>query len=171
MSKASSRKHFKGFSLVEVAVAVAMIAAIAALAVPSLRAMARGARLDSAARTMVRDFQQARQMVLSGKQDFAGWTADQRTRHAGLRFVTPLQYEVFVDRDVEINGGATEVVVEVRNLVQPVEIINAPAEVRFRRNGTLSQGPGDVQVVIRDNDTGRQRTIRVAFGGRAEIWR
>ncbi len=162
-------KHRRGFSLTELVVTLAMIGVLTAVAVPSIQSMARASVLGQTARTLTGDLQRARGMVTTGRQNFTGWTNDDRTEHAGLRFLNASEYVVFVDRDTQANGAASEVIVETRTIETPVQVANGPAEIRFRRNGTLSGVASDLQIQLTNTESGTTRTIRIAFGGKADI--
>ena len=146
-----------------------MFSIIAAVSLPSIRAMVRANNLRSSARTLANDLTQARGMVVAGRQDFPGWTNNDRTENAGIRWTSTTQYVVFADRDTVNNGAASEVIIRTRTLAEPVTFANGPAEIRFRRNGTLAGVATDLSTVITDVAAGRSHTIRVAFGGKADI--
>lgn len=165
----SSKDVGRGFTLTELAVAVAIAFTLASIAVPSAMALLRAGALRTAARNVAHDFQEARSLVVSGRQNFPGWNVDDRTEGAGIRFLSSQQYEVFVDRDSLANGPATEFQISVRDVEAPFEVLCAQTEVRYQRNGTLTGVPGDVAITVRDTRTGRETTVRAAYGGRTNI--
>ncbi len=163
------RRHQTGFTLTELAVVVTISAVLLAIAVPSLRAMSRGTELRSTARTLSNDIQRVRSFAVAGQQDFAGWTATQRTRQAGIRFVNATQYALFVDNDTESNGAASEVIVQIKTLADKMQMQCSSPEIRFERNGTLASGTVDQQITLTDSEYGTSATIRVFYGGKTEI--
>ena len=150
---------------------VTILSLLAAVAVPSLQSMLRSGRLRTASRTLVGDLTRARGMVVSGRQNFPGWANTERTQQAGIRFVSSTRYVVFADRDTDANGTATEHIVTTRTLSDPVRTVGTPPEVRFRRNGTLVGAASGVEVGLQDPEAGTTKTVRVAFGGKADIVR
>lgn len=90
---------------------------------------------------------------------------------AGIRFLSPTRYAIFVDSDQVANGGGTEVVIAIVDIApngEPYQFVAAPAEIRFRRNGTLP-APPDMQIDILNTSSNLTKSVIVAYGGRASV--
>lgn len=161
----------RGFSLVELAVVIAIIAVILGIAIPMFSRSKSTSELRSVANQLVGDFRRAQALARAGKADVAVWGNGVRTQAAGIRFISATQYAIFVDRDAQNNGAATEADMEVVDIAangEPLTFVSPPAQIRFRKNGTLPSPP-DLQVTIRNTDTNQNKVVEVTFGGRARI--
>ena len=125
--------------------------------------------LRGSARTMVNDFNRARSLVLSGRQNLSGWKNEDRTEHAGIRFVSNTRYELFVDKDRKSNGSGSEVVIEVRDLPDPIQMTSGPKELRFGRKGTVNGSTKDHEYILENPNTKARKVVRVAFSGKSDI--
>ncbi len=164
-------KARRGFSLLEMAVVVAIVGLILAVAIPQFNASRNTSQLRSVANRLVGDFRRAQSLARAGKADVPTWGAGVRTRMAGIRFISATQYAIFVDRDTQANGGATEADMEVIDIApdgEPFTLVGAPAQVRFRKNGTLP-APPDITITLRNTATNEQKVIQVTYGGRPSI--
>lgn len=155
--------------MMEMVVVVAVVGIVAAIAVPGLFRMSQRSALRASANTLVSALKLARTSAASGRASIPGWGANDRTLEAGVRFVSDTQYLVFVDRNRITDND--EGIVRTFDLVDDYpnfRLVGAPAEIRFQRNGMLTQ-PLNVDVLLRDQDTGHEYTVRATFGGRVEI--
>lgn len=158
--------HRRGFTLIEMLVAVAVIAIVAGLAVPNFFAQQRRAELGGRSRELVAAINLARGEAATGR-DVPG-LAGVPVVQTGIRFVSPSEYQVFVDDDndssnvtllraIALDGsggsqpgggllsgkGGTTVRIESVTIGGVTEAPPSGIEFRFRRNGTLTM-PVDV---------------------------
>lgn len=167
----------RGFSLIEIVMVLAVTSTLVALVLPWARRNLATAELTSATRVMMAHIAKARSLAAAGTlPDFqgslpSGWTTTDRIVSAGIQILSPSQYVVFVDKDYD----DTQVVA-----VQVVDLavdhpgsnlqITSGSTVRFKRNGTLHQvAAEDLNFVLRDVETGRERMMQVSWAGRARI--
>lgn len=158
----------RGFSLLEIVIALAIIAVLAAICIPLLSASQKRSRLKQAARDLGAHLGLARSLAGSGRGD-ASWQSSDRVVNGGVRLISPTQYAVFIDRNELLDGDEVDTVVvdfSARDPSSELRIVSpvAPAEIRFRANGTLLSA-SMVDVVVEDAGTGEQRTVRVTLGG------
>ena len=167
----SLRLGRRGFTLMEMVVAVAVVGIVAAIAVPNIFRLSQRNALRSTANTLVSALKLARSSAATGRMAVVpapGTTA--RTVEAGVRFNTDTQYDVFLDQDRVANSG-NEAIVRSYDLTDDYpsfRLIGPPAEIRYRQNGMLT-APPDVTVLLRDLDTGLEYSVQATFGGRVEI--
>lgn len=160
----------RGFTLLEVMVVVAIVAIMGTIGIVSFTRMRQKGDMRDASSAILNDLRRARSIAKSGAIPPGSLPPGQRTMQAGIRIQNPTTYTIFVDNDGLANG--TEADLEVVNIQQAYgpnfQIVQpaAPAEIRFRRNGTLNL-PANVDVVLQDNYDGSQRTITVTYGGSA----
>lgn len=159
----------RGFTLVEIIVAIAIVATLATLAVMGMHDARQKSRLREEARSLVAYLNKARALAASGRVDpAAGWDEGDRTRSAGLRVIGARRYALFIDRDLTTDGDEYEVQsIDLSDAGQLV--IQAPAsgvEIRFRGNGTVVD---PVNFVLVDEQSREERTIVISGGGQARI--
>ncbi|MCK6548985.1 GspH/FimT family protein [Myxococcota bacterium] len=156
----------RGFSVVELVVAVALIAILAAMSTPMLVHATRKGQLRTEAQALVTDVGLARSVAVAGAERGAPWDVGDRTRSAGLMIVDARSWLVFADRDTTDDGD--EVVLRTVVLPLGLRIVSptAGSTMRFRPNGTIS-GPFDV--VVEDEESHTQRRVVVASGGYARV--
>lgn len=165
------KRSTHGFSLLEMAVVVAIMAIIMAVAIPSFTRSKETRELRAVANRLVGHCRQAQSLARSGKANVPVWAPDTRTQMAGLRFISATQYAVFVDQDTQANGAASEADVEVVDIASdgsPFIFVTPPPQIRFRKNGTLPNS-ADLQVDIRNTATDQTKSVRITYGGRASI--
>ena len=121
------RKH-SGFTIVELLVAIALIAIIAAIAVPNFIGWLPNYRLRSAARDLYSNFQKAK------------LTAVKRNKNCAVRFDNT-GYMVFVDDDEDFiqDGGEDEIVRVVWSDYKSISV--AMADITFANNGEATPVP------------------------------
>lgn len=162
----------RGFSLIELMVVVGTVAMALSLSVPLLTRMAWHNRLGTSARMVVAHLTRARGLAASGTQVGASppWTAQDRTRSAGIQITSETQYLVFIDRDTlpgdEIVMMAVDLEVEYPGQQIRIETPAPGAEIRFRPNGTIISPQN---ITVADLAANTRRTISVMSGGRARI--
>jgi Tfp pilus assembly protein FimT len=159
----------RGFSLVEILGAVAMVTAVGAVASPMVSHLQRRDVLAKAARDFAADVKAARSLAVHGFRpgEFAdGWTSGDRTKSAGIEIEPDGRYTMFVDRNGTTDGD--EVAMATVELPPNVRI-TAPSEgqqIRFDPNGASLTS---FSVVITDTERGTSRTILVSASGAVTI--
>lgn len=156
----------RGFSVIELCVAVAMVAIIAAGSVPSLVQASRRSQLRNQAQSLATDVSLAQSVAVAGARRGAPWDPADQTRSAGLMIVDERSWLLFADRDTVDDGD--EIVLRTVALPFGFRIAEpAPGRtMRFRANGTIA---GAFDIVIEDEDAGVRRRIVVAAGGYARV--
>lgn len=150
----------RGFTLVELMVAIAMIAVLAAIAVPLFGAMFQRQRLNEAARGAVSMLRRARSLAIArGPFQVAGSALTART--AGVRLESDRQLVLFVDAD-EDRSNANHLELERLDLlaVDPSGTLrfaspSAGSEIRFAQDGSTRH------VVVEIEERGGQRVRRL----------
>jgi len=165
------KRRGRGFSVLEVMVVLGILAIVVGIAIPMFSSTREANGLRDAARRLAGNFKRAQALARSGKADVPTWAPGTRVRMAGIRFISPTQYAIFVDNDRLANGGGTEVDVEIVDIAprgEPYTFVGAPAEVRFRRNGTLPNA-ADVPISIQNTSSNVTKVVTVTYGGRASV--
>jgi prepilin-type N-terminal cleavage/methylation domain-containing protein len=125
----AARSSERGFSLIEILVATAIIATLLAIAYPNLATLASGARLEGAARTLVLELQKSRlRAIAEGKccrVTFNG--ATRRYQLESKAGVTPCGTDAFT------NDGAARVIDDTGAIV-----VTASASPTFDSRGRAS---------------------------------
>src|SRR5688572_28921997 len=101
------KRSERGFTLVEIIVAVAIVAILVAIAIPLFRSSRRKTDLQDVAPRLVGHLGQARGLAATGLTH-STWGPNQRTECAGLRIISASQYAVFIDADLLANGNEVD---------------------------------------------------------------
>lgn len=169
--KTHSKRRNPGFTLLELVVVIAIISIILGIAIPMFSASKETSELRSIANQLVGNFKQAQALARSGKADVPVWPANTRAQAAGIRFISATQYAIFVDQDNLSNGAGSEADIEVVDIApngEPFAFVSPPAQVRFKKNGTLPTPP-DITVTVRNTNTNQTKVVQVTYGGQASI--
>ena len=161
------RRSRRGFSLLELAVVIALIAVFSMMAVPLFSRVERRSRLRSTARAFMADLAKTRSTAASaGFPTQTGWSANERVTNTGLVVASSTSYRVFIDRDAVTDGD--EITLGTVRLPDGV-IFTAPSsghEIRFRRNGTAL---GATEIVLYDQRVDATRTVVLSGVGLARL--
>jgi prepilin-type N-terminal cleavage/methylation domain-containing protein len=160
-----SKRASKGFTLIEMVVATALIAGFATMTVPLVSKLQRAQEFRSITRGIAANLMNARSVASSGKRE-QGWSTNDRVTQAGLIVNSSTSYTIFVDRDNARDGD--ELPFRIVNLPVGMEI-TAPLpgqEIRFRHNGTVV-APMNITVV--DRVRVKTRTLILSGGGAIRI--
>lgn len=176
-------KSRRGFTLIEMMVAVAVVSLLAAVAVPLTTHAVRRQKLRSTTRLMMVNLKNAQSSAAMGKDLSAygfgfgsgsgfGPAVTPRARYAGL-VINSDGYQTFIDAD-DLPYSGNEVTVRWVQFDEgtnpQTEIVSPPpgTVIQFRSNGTLLSGAA-TQIVIRDSETGQQQTIEINVAGNMRI--
>ena len=155
----------RGYSLLEVMIAVAVVGVVSAVAFPRLDELSRRSHFNGATRRLVGTLRESRAMAIA-RQDVAGVRAEQ----VGIRVDSPTQYTQFMDPDTD-SANDNDVVLRVVNVLtidraQGFRIVSPPGTViRFRRDGSTTATTLD----LADDYSVQTRTIRLTAGGQTSI--
>ncbi|MCK6545021.1 GspH/FimT family protein [Myxococcota bacterium] len=160
------KKRKRGFSLIEIVVALGLVGVFATLSLPLVSRTMRRNELRKAARTVHGALGRTRSLAVSGRRVATTWAPTDRTVSAILRITGSTSYEVFVDRDTTTDGD--ELSLGTTNL--PLSLtFDAPAtgeEIRFRSDGTVV---APLDLVLRDRELDQTRRVVLTAGGLAHI--
>jgi prepilin-type N-terminal cleavage/methylation domain-containing protein len=156
----------RGFTLVETAIAVAVLAVLVAVAIPVWSSMQHESRFSGATRELVGTLRKARSHAVSGATlPSAG--AGARVRSAGLRFDSDQRIVVYLDPDEDPANG-NQVDLETIDLAaddpqRSIRLVSpgVGSVVTFRRDGSTNATP----FVLRDLQNGRQRSFQLTAAG------
>jgi prepilin-type N-terminal cleavage/methylation domain-containing protein len=145
------KRENRGFSLIELIIAMALVAIVAAIAVPQLQRYSTNADLKTAAREMSGDFSAAKQMAVANNLDYriaidvAGnsYTLLRADTAAVVWTKSPASYGPGASIDSTTFGGAA---------------------INFQRRGTASNG----RIILR-NARGSTATITTNITGRTYV--
>jgi prepilin-type N-terminal cleavage/methylation domain-containing protein len=161
------RRGRRGFSLVELAVVIALVAVFSMMAVPLFARVERRSRLRSAAREFMADLAKTRTTAASaGFPRRTGWSANDRITNTGLVVASATTYRLFIDRDNVTDGD--EITLGTVRLPDGV-VFTAPStghEIRFRRNGTAV---GATVIVLFDQRVDASRRVVLSAVGLARL--
>lgn len=169
------RAQTRGFSLLEMMIAMVILVVAGGIAIPYFTSLRRDRALHTQARLLVARFAKARSLAASGQRD-SSWGEGARTVNAGVRIVSSTGYELFIDRNGETDGD--EVVVERVDFAEvaggiPIEFADfggEAIEVRYKANGALETPTQEtIDITLRDSDSERERVVRVTYSGLAKI--
>lgn len=156
----------KGFTVVELVAALAVIAIFASMSVPLLQRSSRRVMLRRTAQAMVADVAEARGLAAAGARRGTPWSSTDRTRSTVLEINDDHSYVVAADRDMTDDGD--EIVVATVQLPTNLRILSpSPGTMmRFRANGTVI-APFDI--VLQDRESRASYTVVVSSGGLARV--
>ena len=184
------RAHRAGFTLVELAVVLLIIALASAVAIPSFVKARRQAQLDKRTRELVSMFLVAQSAAVTGRQlngTVPGVVG--QAQSAGVRFIDNTRYVVFVDNDndpgaIEIiasvdlsgaTGGGVGMATEDAGFQVELESVTVggvtetpPAGIEFRfRNDATVVNQDAVAIQLVDVEMERRSTIQLSVAGQA----
>lgn len=155
----------RGYSLLEVMVAVAVVGVVSAVAFPRLDELSRRSHFNGATRRFVGALRESRALAVA-RTDVAGVRAEQ----VGIRIDSPTQYTQFMDPDTDSTND-NDVVLRVVNVLvvdraEGFRITAPPGTViRFRRDG----GTTATTIGLADDYSVQTRTVRLTAGGQTSI--
>lgn len=152
--------------MVEIAIAVALVAGLATMSVPLFSRMQRAQQFRGLARNVSEDLLNARGIAASGKR-VTTWTGpNNRIAQAGLYVSSSTAYSIFIDRNAARDGD--EITSRTFALPPGMEITSPlpGTELRFRHNGTVV---APVNIVLNDRLRGKSRTLVITGGGAVRI--
>lgn len=178
------RFKYRGFTLLELVIVIAIIAIVASVAIPYFSKMERRNRVGNYTRRLVGHLRQARAEASTGKctvdPGSAPCPTNSQVRSAGIRFKKNTDpdlcdaYEIFVDVDGVTNGNEVTVL-DVDLLAQPGTQVRFGAtvedggEIRFASNG-VAEGDLDAdgspeQIEVLVQDAGIHSVYRITVTG------
>ncbi len=163
----------RGFTLVEIVVALSLVALLAILTIPAMSRSTKKSQLRSAARIALESIKQARTAAGSGTNTPAGIT-----RFGALAILSPTRYGVYVDVDATPSNG-NEQMVKVVDLAadhtdNSLSLAWSPAgalagdALYFQSNGFVYPAVPP-SLVITDSYSNQSLTIVIAQSGTAHI--
>lgn len=162
-------RYRRGFTVLELVVAVAILAVIAGLAVTAYTRLIERQRLSTATRRVAGVLRQLRSLAVSGGRHPSLGMSE--IRSAGIRLASPTRVVMFVDRDEDAGNGNDAAIGEVdlteidrQGLIE----VAAPAggqRFTFDREGTVN--PGRIEVT--DRGSGMTRAIELTAAGQVAI--
>lgn len=131
------RARRSGFTLVEVLIAVAVVAILAAVGVASLRGSERANRLSTATRTVLGDIREVRSLVATGALVNPGVPGSRGASFGGLQITGPGRYDMYLGNSAEL-----AVVHSVDLRVAPDSLIRVDfsggPDLRFKKDGSIA---------------------------------
>jgi prepilin-type N-terminal cleavage/methylation domain-containing protein len=170
----------RGFSLIEIVIVLAIVALLAAVAIPGYYAIMHRGQVNQQARGLLDDFSFARSSAGTGRQMTASATAN--VRSAGIRVVSATAYEVIqTDSPTGAAGGYTSAcgATPCTDIIKVVTFTNDsglaftapstfPTDIIFRSNGSLAPGSA-TQVVLHDNTNNTNKSLEISLTGSVRI--
>lgn len=157
----------RGFTVLELMVAVCVLGTLAALAVPAYGRLRARSGVREASQRIAHHIERARALARSRRTGVPGWGSGEVVRSAGLRVVDGTRVEVYIDSG-EVERPGTQAVIAGLDVHGSLRIEPENHEIRFRRNGTLST-TADEWVRVVDEDYGIVADLVVYYGGQVEI--
>jgi prepilin-type N-terminal cleavage/methylation domain-containing protein len=160
----------RGFSLLEIVIALTILAAMIALAVPGYKALTRRGQVNQQMRYLMDDLAFARSQAGSG---YVMQPSQARVRSAGVRILSTTSYEVIAtDSPTGSSPTNTDILkVVVFNNTSNVQFTNPttfPTDIMFKSNGTLASG-SPALTVLKDATTNNSKTLTIALTGVVRI--
>ena len=152
----------RGFSLLELAVILAIVAIAVAVAIPSLTRAKLTSDINHDVRLMRAHISRSRHEASSGK-DYAPGGADGRVRYAGIKIIDAKSYSIFVSDKKSLD--TTEVLLVVV-FDHSLEILtpDSSSPIVFQANGTLTNDSAD-KIVLRNTETQKLTKLVVSMTG------
>lgn len=168
-----------GFTLVEVLIAAAVVAILAAVAVASLRGSERATRLSTATRTVLGDIREVRSLVATGAPVNPGVPGTRGASFGGLQITGPGRYDMYLGNSAELAViHSVDLSVTPDSLVR-VDFSGGP-DLRFKKDGSIAGNtitidtpdlPGDPLCVPGVCSVDKMRRIIVTGVGLARLER
>ena len=116
-----SMNHQKGFTMLEGVMVFAIIAIVAAIAVPQFRKMAINGNLKAAAKDIMSDFASMRERAISGNQNYSIVFDQGNNRYTVPGLANP-KSPAYFSSDIGITGvsfGASPLIFQTRGTISP----------------------------------------------------
>ncbi len=152
----------RGFSMLEVLVAVAIVAIFSALAFPKISESIQRSRFNGAVRAGMGSLNQARSMAIS-RSKVNGSVAEA----AGIRVLSDTRYEIYIDPDdddANNNDIRSQLIDLTRDDPEATIQLIEPAPgtaLRFRRDGSTQAA----RLTFQDQRSGLRRVVLVTAAG------
>lgn len=160
--KISACRPARGFTLIELAVTVAVAGILAAIAVPSMSAFINASRLSGVTEELTAGLQLARTEAVRRNRPvtLCGGAAGSDDCVAGTSWT-----QIIVRHDETVPGGADPKVIRRFEVPGQVQIASSEAEIRFRPSGTVSAEETLTACIPTSSLQDNIRIVRLMVGG------